>query len=222
VFGPGSYDLTNFSVGLSDDNVVFSVDVGARIANPWGSPVGYSVQTFDLYIDTDPGSGTGARLLLPGRNAALEAGNGWEYALTLEGWDPALYVAASDGSSEETKPTLKVIADADGSVKARITLELLDNGDPSTWGYAVALLSQEGFPSSGVRRVRNIGAAAEQWQGGGAPDAANHTRIYDLLYPEEGVQEELLSDYPPAAGLLDDLGPDDFPQVPLLLARGAF
>ncbi|MEA2000595.1 MAG: glucodextranase DOMON-like domain-containing protein [Actinomycetota bacterium] len=217
VFGPGSYDLTNFSVGISGDNVVFSFDVAARIANPWGSPVGYSVQTFDLYIDTDPGAGTGARLLLPGRNAALEAGNGWEYGLTLEGWDPALYVAAPDGSSEETKPTFKVIADADGRVTARIPLELLGDGDPSTWGYAVALLSQEGFPSAGVRRVRNIGAVAEQWQGGGAPDDANHTRIYDLLYPEDGVQEQMLGDYPPASGSLDDRRADDFPQVPLVL-----
>ncbi len=217
VFGAGSYDLTNFSVGISGDNAVFSFDVSAPIANPWVSPAGYSVQTFDMYIDTDPGAGTGARLLLPGRNAALESGSGWEYALTLEGWDPALYLAAGDGSTEETKPTFKVIADSDGRVTARIPLELLGDGDPSTWAYAVVLMSQEGFPSAGVRRIRNIGETAEQWAGGGAPDDVNHSRIYDLLYPESGVQEELLSGYVPADSL-DGLGPDDFPQVPMVAA----
>ena len=102
-------------------------------------------------------------------------------ALTLEGWYPALYVADADGATEETKPTFKVIADSDGRVTARIPLELLGDGDPSTWGYAVVLMSQEGYPSAGVRRVRNVNQAAEQWVGGGAPDDANHTRIYDLL-----------------------------------------
>ena len=141
-------------------------DVGAGIGNPWGSPVGYSIQTFDLYIDTDPGAGTGARILLPGRNAALEHGNGWEYGITLEGWYPAIYVADADGSTEETTPTFRVIADSDGRVTARIPLDLLGDGDPSTWGYAVVLMSQEGFPATGVRRVRDVGAAAEQWRGG--------------------------------------------------------
>jgi len=219
VFTPGSYDLTNFTVGISGDNAVFTFDVDSPIANPWGSPAGYSVQTFDLYFDTDPGAGTGARLLLPGRNAALEEGNGWEYGITLEGWYPALYVADADGATEETNPTFRVIVDAEGKLTARIPLELLGNGDPSTWGYSVVLMSQEGYPSAGVRRVRNIVGTAEQWLGGGAPDDANHTRIYDLLDADDGVQEEMLGDYAPVQSL-EDLGPDDYPQVPLVTASG--
>ena len=137
VFGPSSYDLTNFTVGISGDNAVFTFDVGAPIGNPWGSPTGYSIQSFDLYIDTDPGAGTGARLLLPGRNAALKEDNGWEYGVALEGWYPAIYVADAEGVIEETNPTFKVIADSDGRITARVPLELLGNGDPTTWGYAV-------------------------------------------------------------------------------------
>ena len=219
VFTPGSYDLTNFTAGVSGDNAVFTFDVNAPIANPWGSPAGYSVQTFDLYIDTDPGAGTGARLLLPGRNAALEEGNGWEYGITLEGWNPAIYVADADGNTEETNPTFRVIADADGRVTARIPLELLGGGDPATWGYAVVLMSQEGFPSTGVRRVRDVVGTAEQWLGGGAPDDANHTRVYDVLSPDDGVQEEMLGDYQPAESV-EGLEPDDYPQVPLIRAGG--
>ena len=219
VFVDGSYDLAGFSVGLSGgDTIVFGFEIDAPIANPWDSPAGYSIQTFDVYIDTDPGAGTGARVLLPGRNAALGEGNGWEYGLTLEGWDPALYVANTAGESEETKPTFKVIADPEGRVTARLPLELFGNGDPSTWGYAVVLMSQEGFPSSGVRRIRDIETEAEQWRGGGAPDDANHTRIFDVLHPDAGVQEEMLGDYRPASSL-DGLEPDDYPQVPLILPQ---
>ena len=30
-------------------------------------------------------------------NAALDAGNGWEYAISLEGWEPALFALDEDG-----------------------------------------------------------------------------------------------------------------------------
>lgn len=217
VFGAGSYDLKRFQVGTEGDAMVFIFEVVAPIQNPWGSPRGLSVQTFDVYIDTDPGAGTGARLLIPGRNAALAEGSGWEYAITVEGWDPAIYVAAQDGSWEETKPSFNVITFGDkGKVVVRVPRSLLAVGDPTSWGYAAAVMSQEGFPSSGVRRVRDVEPAAQQWRVGGAPADVNHTRIIDVAWPEAGVQEQLLSGYETiASGRIDDLGPDDFGVVPL-------
>jgi alpha-amylase/alpha-mannosidase (GH57 family) len=218
VFGPGSYDLTRFQVGTANENLVFTFEVVAPISNPWGSPRNFSIQTFDVYIDTDPGAGTGARLLIPGRNASLGEGNGWEYGITLEGWFPAVYVAGAEGDWVETYPTFSVVTFGDrGKVVARIPLELLGTGDPASWGYAAAVLSQEGFPSSGVRRVRDVEQSAEQWRLGGGPADINHTRIIDVAWSEAGVQEQDLADYPAAAaGSVDDLGPDDFGTIPLL------
>ena len=219
VFIPGSYDLVYFSAGTDGEDLVLTFQVDAPIQNPWGSPRGFSVQTFDVYIDVDPGAATGARLLLPGRNATLAPEHGWEYAVTMEGWDPALYLAA-DGTWEETKPTMRVVTFGDrGRVVIRVPLHLLGEGDPARWGYAAVLLSQEGFPSSGVRRVRDVEPTAQQWRLGGAPSGINHTRIMDVAWPVPGEQERLLSSYPPVtAGTIDDLGPDDFGQVPLLTA----
>lgn len=218
VFPAGSYDLTRVQVGTEGDDIVFSFEVLSPIGNPWGSPSGLSVQTFDVYIDTDPGSETGARLLIPGRNAALAEGDGWEYAVTIEGWQPAVYVAQSDGSTEETEPSMSVAVFGDeGKVVVRLPRGVFGEGDPSTWGYAIAVLSQEGFPSPGVRRVRDINPTAEQWRGGGAPDDINHTRVYDVAWPVEGEQEQALSDYPAvASGSVDDLGPDDFGLIALV------
>ena len=99
VFVPGSYDLTRFQVGTDEEHLIFAFEVRAPIANPWGSPRGLSVQTFDVdvdvyvYVDTDADGEGVSHLLLPGRDAALPSGNGWEYALTVEGWDSAFYVA---------------------------------------------------------------------------------------------------------------------------------
>jgi alpha-amylase/alpha-mannosidase (GH57 family) len=219
VFSSGSYDLTNVQVGTEGDDLVITLQVLAAIQNSWGSPNGLSVQTFDVYVDTDPDADTGARTLIDGRNAALEAGFGWDYGITVEGWEPAIYVAAPDGTTEETRPTFRVITLGDkGTVIVRIPLELLGGGDPSSWGYAFALLSQEGYPSSGVRRVRDVLPAAEQWRiGGSPPSGVAHTRIMDVAWPEAGVQEALLSEFAEADSVAG-LGPDDFGLVPVFVA----
>ena len=215
VFGAGSYDLTRFTAGTEGDEYVFSIEVVAPIQNPWGSPRGLSIQTFDLYVDTDPGAGTGARQLIDGRNASLAPENGWEYGITIEGWDPAIYVATSDGTIEETKPTFDIIAFGDkGKVVVRVPQALL-SGDPETWGITVVVLSQEGFPSAGVRRVRDVDSSAQQWRIGGGTGNANGTRILDVLWPVEGEAEQLLSDYPPATALTG-LSADDFGFVSLV------
>jgi alpha-amylase/alpha-mannosidase (GH57 family) len=218
VFTPGAYDLVRFQVGVSGDDLVLVFEVAGAITNPWSSPNGLAVQTFDVYIDTDPGAGTGARVLLPGRNAALEAGNGWEYAVTLEGWDSAVYVARPDGSAEETKPSMRIsVIPEQGRATARIPMVVFGDGDPAEWGYAVAVLSQEGFPSPGVRRVRDVLPRAEQWRlGGGPASTTNHTRILDVLWPEPGVQEDMLSDFRPSSDPVDTLSPDDLPVMPLV------
>jgi hypothetical protein len=91
---------------------------------------------------------------------------------------------------------------------------LFPDGDPGSWEYAVALLSQEGFPSSGVRRVRDVEPTASQYRLGGGSEAINDTRIIDLAWPEPGVQEAMLSDFSPTdTGSTDDLAPHDFAQV---------
>jgi hypothetical protein len=216
VFTAGSYDLEHFSVGTEDDDLVVTFDMVAPVQNPWGSPRNFSVQTFDLYIDTDPGGGTGARRLIDGRNASLPQGSGWEFGVTVEGWEPAIYLASPDGTLEETRPSFDVVVfGGEGRVVVRLPLSLLGEGDPATWAYAAVVMSQEGFPSSGVRRVRDVESAAQQFRLGGAPNDANHTRIIDLAWATAGEQESLLSDYS-SADALDGLTPDDFGTVPLI------
>ncbi len=220
VFGAGTYDLTLFEAGTDDGDMVFTFELLGPIRNPWASPRELSLQTFDVYIDTDPGAGTGARTLLPGRNAALPEGNGWEYGITIEGWDPALYVSDREGASRETTPPFDVIVFGDkGRVVVRVPQELLGDGDPVGWGYTAAVMSHEGYPTSGVRRIRDIAPEAALWRAGGAPADINHTRIFDVAWATGGEQESLLSDYPAVTmGSVEDLRPDQFPVLPMLIA----
>jgi len=92
-------------------------------------------------------------------------------------------------------------------------------GDPATWSCAVAVMSQEGYPSTGVRRIRDVETSPEQWRIGGGNGSTNGTRIMDLLAIEPGKQESMLSGFTPiSTGTVDDLADDDFAQIDPLAA----
>ena len=103
-------------------------------------------------------------------------------------------------------------------VTLRVPREAFGEGDPLTWGYAAVVLSQDGFPSAGVWRVRDVLAEAEQWRLGGAPADKNHTRIVDLAWPAVSAtsQEGLLSGYAQSSQPVGELQPDSFAQLPML------
>ncbi len=225
VFKESVYDVKFFEVGIDEENYVFTFGFVGPVENPWGSPVDLSVQTMDVYIDMDPGAGTGARMLLPGRNAALNEGSGWEYAIWIEGWTPQ--VVQPDPETLEPKnyseasSALSITVDAaKNTVTARVPKIFFPEGDPADWAYAAVVLGQEGYPAEGVWRVRNVSLMAAQWLFGGATLDSNHTRIIDLVLPEsaDASQAELLSNYPSTNDPIDSLNPDDFSQIPMMLA----
>nr|MBC8263745.1 hypothetical protein [Anaerolineales bacterium] len=91
--------------------------------------------------------------------------------------------------------------------------------DPASWRYLAVVMGQEGYPSGGVWRIRDVNVEAAQWRFGGAPDDTNHTRIIDVARPAGATptQEEMLSSYPPSQEAnMDMLGPDDFAQLQMI------
>ena len=76
---------------------------------------------------------------------------------------------------------------------ARIPKSLFGDGDPAGWSYAVAVMSQEGFRSSSVRRIRDVEMSGQQRRIGGGDGSINTTRIMDLLALDAGTQETVLS-----------------------------
>ncbi|MFN2225987.1 MAG: glucodextranase DOMON-like domain-containing protein, partial [Anaerolineae bacterium] len=229
VFADGTFDIVEFAVAEDDNNLIFRFSFAGPLNNDWGAPNGMGIHTLDVYIDAGDG---GARKLLPGRNAAVPEADAWEFAIWAEGWTPGLYgPPAAEG--EEPQPlgdsgTLNIISDpGQNKITIRVPKAVLaeslgvDVADlaPATWGYLGIVMSQEGYPASGVWRIRDVEAAAQQWRLGGAPADTNHTRIVDVAYPEGFTpgQEEALSNYPPSQETdMDTLGPDDFGQLPMV------
>lgn len=224
VFSPGVFDIKQFSVGYDEKNVVFRFAFYGPVPNPWGAGNNLSLQTLDVYVDRDPGAGTGNRLLLPGRNAALEKGNGWDAMVWAEGWTPGIYAPDAKGTPQKVSLEPKIIVDpAASTVTLRVPRAAFGEGfDPARAGYLAVVLSQDGYPAAGVWRVRDVEKAASQWRLGGAPADTNHTRILDVAWPEGATpsQAELLGTYPASQEAnMDKLGPDDFCQLPLLTAK---
>jgi alpha-amylase/alpha-mannosidase (GH57 family) len=217
VFQPGVFDMTGVTIGYDDEDYIFRVQFRGPVINEWGSPNGLSVQTIDIYIDTD-GSVSGDRMLLPGRNAALTSDHAWDYAIWAEGWTPGIYAPGEEGPVQIDSGFKILTNPGQRRVTIRVPKSLLE-GDPSNWGIAVVVLSQEGYPSSGVWRVRDVQLAAEQWRIGGGTGSPADTRIMDLLWPEGGktTQEGYLTNPNPTAVDIDSLNPDQFPQVPMII-----
>ena len=225
VFGDGAFDLTEFAVSEDDNNLIFRFTFAGPLNNDWGAPNGMGIHTLDVYIDAAEGGG---RELLPGRNAAMPEDNGWEFALWAEGWTPGLYGPPGDEGVPQQiggADTLNIVSDpGQHKITIRVAKAVLAESlgleasalDPATWGYLGVVMSQEGYPSSGVWRVRDVEPAGQQWRFGGAPADTNHTRIIDVAYPAEfsPTQEEALSTYPASTESdMDALGPDDFAQL---------
>lgn len=194
VFAPGSFDVVEFTVKEGSEDLIFTFQMATPIANPWNSPIGLSLQTFDVYLDVIPDQG--AVNFLEGRNVRAEDDVRWDYAVWVEGWNQKVLVPSDPrdpesgfAESTEVKPQVLVQAGS-GKVSIRVPKRIL--GDARSFRVAACVLSQDGFPSAGVRRVRDVQAEAAQWRFGGA-QGENPTRVIDLVWDGTPTQQEQLS-----------------------------
>ena len=216
VFNTGNFDITRFQVGEDDEHVIFKFDIRGPVDNHWDSPNGMSGITLDVYVDTD-GSESGGRAMLPGRNLAF-ANGAWDFAIHAEGWTSAIY-KPGDGDVVRIAESSEFFVLADPGqrkITIRVPKSILGE-NPADWRYAAVALGQEGFPSGGVLRVRDISRVSEQWRFGGAPGGTtNHTRVIDLVWPEAGAQEAWLSDFKPSTKAQADQTASDYAAVDML------
>ena len=216
VFASGNFDMLHFQVGYDDQNIVFKINLRGPVDNPWGSPNGLSLQTIDIYIDRD-GDQNGGVAMLPGRNLALATGYAWDFAITAEGWEPGIFIPAESGPERIATGSQFTILTDPGQRKVTIQVPKEILGDnPADWQYAIVVMGQEGYPASGVMRVRDVNPAAEQWRFGGAPTGAtNHTRVIDLIWPTAGEQENWLGNFQISSAAQSDLTAADFANIPM-------
>lgn len=199
VFAPGVFDMKRFEVFDEGNDVVFKVWLAGPIENVWNSPTGLSVQTIDIYLDTDRVPGSGQTAALGGRRVEFAPESAWEYAIWVEGWQQRIFTAG--GKAQGAAPPaeegagLRVSVDsAERSVTVRVPKAVIGEPQP-TWGYQVFILGQEGFPESDSLRVREVKANRAEWRFGGGDDGPYDPNVIDMLAPEGTTQEAVLGRY---------------------------
>ena len=212
-FTAGAFDISETSIGIAGNELVVRMTLAADLSNPFEVSSGLGLQVIDLAFDTDPGEGTGRRTFPDGRNVALEAGNGFEAVITIDG-DGARLRNVDNGGGLEGPDELAMRIDARmGSITVRIPVASIGDGDPSDWGFAATVAAADPSETTGIRPLTPRGG---QWNGGGVTPDASHPMMYDVLWPQPFVQEGMLAGFRPAEST-GNLGPDDFGTVPLVL-----
>ncbi|NND02436.1 MAG: hypothetical protein HKN91_06580, partial [Acidimicrobiia bacterium] len=180
--------------------VQFEIEFQEPLNNPWSAPAGFSHQTVDLYLEAYPGTETGAQRLLPDRVAATPDGVGWDYAFTLNGWGAAHYLADTSGEVTELTTELDYALLSDRrTLLVTVDRATLPPGDETLWQYGVAVLANQAIPSLGIHGLRELATVPSRFRLGGGTGAANDPMLIDVLHPDAGVQEELLTYETPVA-----------------------
>ena len=207
VFQPGVFDMKRFEVFDESNDVVFKVWLVGPIDNVWNSPIGLSVQTIDIYLDTDRVPGSGETAALGGRRVRFAPEWAWEYAIWVEGWNQRIFSAqggqAQGGAAAEVQggaPRVSVDS-AERSITVRVPKAVVGEPQP-TWGYQVFVLGQEGYPESDSLRVREVKANRAEWRFGGGDDGSWDPNVIDMLAPPGTTQEAILSAYSVSEGRL--------------------
>lgn len=191
-FPIGAWDLTFFSVESKSADVVFRWGMTA-LANPGAAPYGFSLPLLDTYIDINRLPGAGSDIPLPGRAGLVEPSNAWEYALSVDGWGARLYQPWPGGAPRRVA-VLPVRVVAPSTLEVSVPRKYL-RGEPSGWGYAVAVMGRDPASTGGAEPSPMKVAqqpAADRF--GGAMPGRSPPPYIDLL-SEGSIQNEVLGSY---------------------------
>lgn len=200
VFKPGTFDMTKVVIDADNDNVYFKISFRVPIENPWGSPLGISLQTIHIYIDKDHKKDSGFRDFIPGVRAQTTPESAWDLAILVEGWPTELKSSVKNAAPEMYKycvfPSKGVSVDGN-TITIPVPKKTLGDDFQKGWGFQVFIMGQEGFPTQDPVscRIREVLSTAQQWRFGGGDDFYGDPNIIDLLDYEDINQFEILSKY---------------------------
>jgi carbohydrate-binding DOMON domain-containing protein len=195
VYKRGSFDITEFSVNKKGDKVDFDVTVNTPLEDPWGMKTGFSVQMIFIFIQTDNRKGDGFTDTVPGLNIKFAPTDSWDKLVILSPQPPGRVkseveqkVPAGEQSSILIPNRVK---GAGRTITASIDLAQLGGGDPTKWGYQVAMQSNEGFPDGKDLLTRKVNEFEGQHRFGGGTDYDCDPHVVDILAGKaEGAADE--------------------------------
>lgn len=228
VYKPGSFDLTRFQVVPSGDDLEFRVTVAARIDDPWDSKAwggnGFSTQMAFIFIDQDGKPGSGVTRGLPGLNVRFAPEHAWEKVVIISPQGPTRLHSEIDVKAPDLKGNIIVpkLTRAQGkTLVAVVGKDQLGGMPQASWGYQVALQSNEGFPDKTDLLTRKVNEFEGQHRFGGGTDYDNDPHVIDILAgqgkgdpSEVEAQKQILSAYKKDA--TTEVKPEDLVALPMI------
>ena len=188
VYTKGSFDLRKLEITDKGDKVEFKVTVGARVEDPWNSKDwdgnGFSLQFPQIYIDTDHAAGKGFTDALPGLGSLKWADDeAWDKVVLLSPQGRARLSAelrkTGDKKSAAVIPT--VTRASGSSIIATVKKSDLGSTPVSSWGFQVAMQSNEGYPDKADLLSRPVNETGGQHRFGGGSDGDCDPQVLDIF-----------------------------------------
>jgi len=194
VYTHGSFDLLKLRTEKSGDQVSFTIDVAAKLEDPWGMGTGFAVQNVFIFIKNKDGGHTDG---IPGINVQFAKGHEWNKVVILspQRQPRVLDEAKQKAASMAADILVPTITKGSGrSIRGSIPLsDLGGDGNVDGWGYQVVMQSNEGFPTATDLLTRKVNEYEGQHRFGGGNDGECDPHVMDLLDGPGASQKAMLA-----------------------------
>ena len=218
VYKKGSFDLRQVTIEDAGDDVKITVEVAARIEDPWDSPSwsgkGWSLQMVQIYIDTDHAPRSGFETSLPGMNVRFADASWWEKMILIS---PQPDTKIRQEVSAKAGPLAPgVVLPRSVRVRGKKLVALVRKSDlglsgaaPKGWGWQVLMQSNEGFPKGTDLLSRKVNEMEGEHRFGGGNDWDCDPHAMDILVePATGGEGEKDAQYKAMAYTCDEANPE--------------
>ncbi len=189
----GSFDLTEVEVKDKGAELEITIGVNATFEDPWESAKwptpgnGFSLQMFQIYVDTDGKAGSGEQHALPGMNATFADDARWEKVLIVSPQANKEITSRLEqkAKAQKDKVVLPTKVTAKGKKVTAIVkkADLLGTTAAEKAGWQVLVSSNEGYdkePNNGVL-TRIVNEFEGQHRFGGGDDGDSDANFVDCL-----------------------------------------
>jgi len=206
----GSFDLTEIEIKEKGSDFEITIGVNAAIEDPWESAKwptpgnGFSLQTFQIYVDIDGKAGSGEVNALPGMNATFAEDSRWEKVIFVSPQANKEITSRLEQKAKAMKD--KVVLPTKVSAKGKKVTAIVKKSDlggldPAKVGWQVLVSSNEGFDKEAQNGVlaRTVNEFEGEHRFGGGDDGDTDPNFVDILAgkakggdDEAAAQKEML------------------------------
>lgn len=190
-YARGAFDLRGVTIEDAGDDVKITIRIAARITDPWksedwpGRGKGWSLQMFQVYVDTDHKPKSGFEAALPGMNVRFADESWWEKVILVSPQPDSTILSRVKERAGALGAGVVLPRKVTASGKKFVALvSKKDLGEPAAgWGWQVLTQSNEGYDKGTDILSRKVNEFNGQHRFGGGSDYDCDPHVLDILVP---------------------------------------